>query len=52
MPARLVDLALVERGIYLCDLVAGPANIQRVFEMTGLLDVLPFQTNDSSAISS
>jgi anti-anti-sigma factor len=27
-------------------LIAGPANIQRTFEMTGLLDVLPFQTDD------
>lgn len=28
-------------------LVAGPPNIQRMFEMTGLLDVLPFQADDS-----
>jgi anti-sigma B factor antagonist len=27
-------------------LVAGPPNIQRMFEMTGLLDVLPFQAED------
>jgi len=51
---RLILLAreLCKEHGYEFHLVAGPANIQRVFEMTGLLDVLPFQTNDSSAISS
>jgi anti-sigma B factor antagonist len=33
-------------------LVSGPPNIQRMFEMTGLLDVLPFQAEDSSAAAS
>ena len=51
---RLILLAreLCKEHGYEFHLIAGPANIQRVFEMTGLLDVLPFQTNDSSAISS
>jgi anti-sigma B factor antagonist len=33
-------------------LIAGPANIQRVFEMTGLLDALPFRAGDSSSMPS
>jgi anti-sigma B factor antagonist len=31
-------------------LIAGPRNVQRMFELTGLLDVLPFQAEDASAI--
>jgi anti-sigma B factor antagonist len=45
-----IGLRLILLARELCDehgyeyrLIAGPANIQRVFEMTGLLDVLPFQ---------
>ena len=51
---RLILLAreLCKEHGYEFQLIAGPANIQRVFEMTGLLDVLPFQTGDSSAMSS
>jgi anti-sigma B factor antagonist len=51
---RLVLLAreLCEQHGYEFLLIAGPANIQRMFEMTGLLDVLPFQADDSSVISS
>jgi anti-anti-sigma factor len=48
---RLMLLAreLCEEHGYEFQLIAGPANIQRVFEMTGLLDVLPFRTGDSSS---
>jgi anti-sigma B factor antagonist len=51
---RLILLAreLCREHGYEFHLIAGPANIQRVFEMTGLLDVLPFQTGDSSAMPS
>jgi anti-anti-sigma factor len=51
---RLILLAreLCRQHGYEFQLVAGPANIQRVFEMTGLLDVLPFQADDSSAMPS
>jgi anti-anti-sigma factor len=37
-----------------CDflLVSGPPNIQRMFELTGLLDMLPFEDQDSSATAS
>jgi anti-anti-sigma factor len=49
---RLILLAreLCEQHGYEFQLIAGPANIQRVFEMTGLLDVLPFQADGSSAM--
>jgi anti-anti-sigma factor len=51
---RLMLLAreLCEEHGYEFQLIAGPANIQRVFEMTGLLDVLPFRTGDSSSMPS
>jgi anti-anti-sigma factor len=51
---RLMLLAreLCEEHGYEFQLIAGPANIQRVFEMTGLLDVLPFRTGDSSSTPS
>jgi anti-anti-sigma factor len=51
---RLMLLAreLCEKHGYEFQLIAGPANIQRVFEMTGLLDVLPFRTGDSSSTPS
>jgi anti-anti-sigma factor len=51
---RLMLLAreLCEEHGYEFQLIAGPANIQRVFEMTGLLDVLPFRTGDSSSAPS
>ncbi|HWX97787.1 MAG TPA: STAS domain-containing protein [Solirubrobacteraceae bacterium] len=51
---RLILLAreLCQQHGYEFRLIAGPANIQRVFEMTGLLDVLPFQRGDSSALPS
>jgi anti-anti-sigma factor len=51
---RLMLLAreLCEEHGYEFQLIAGPANIQRVFEMTGLLDVLPFRTGDSSSATS
>jgi anti-anti-sigma factor len=49
-----IGLRLILLARQLCDehgyefgLIAGPANIQRVFEMTGLLNVLPFQAEDS-----
>jgi anti-sigma B factor antagonist len=47
---RIVLLAkeLCEQHGYEFRLVAGPANIQRMFEMTGLLNVLPFQAEDPS----
>jgi anti-anti-sigma factor len=51
---RLVLLAreLCQQHGYEFQLIAGPANVQRVFEMTGLLDVLPFQADDSSVMPS
>lgn len=51
---RLMLLAreLCKEHGYEFQLIAGPANIQRVFEMTGLLDVLPFRTGDSSSMPS
>jgi anti-anti-sigma factor len=51
---RLMLLAreLCEEHGYEFQLIPGPANIQRVFEMTGLLDVLPFRTGDSSSMPS
>jgi anti-sigma B factor antagonist len=51
---RLILLAreLCEQHGYEFRLVAGPANIQRIFEMTGLLDVLPFQPQDRGVASS
>jgi anti-anti-sigma factor len=51
---RLILLAreLCEQHGYEFQLIAGPANIQRVFEMTGLLDVLPFRTDDPRPLSS
>jgi anti-sigma B factor antagonist len=51
---RLMLLAreLCEEHGYEFQLIAGPANIQRVFEMTGLLEVLPFQTGDSREMPS
>jgi anti-anti-sigma factor len=51
---RLVLLAkeLCERHGYDFLLVPGPANIQRMFEMTGLLDLLPFEPDDSSVLPS
>jgi anti-anti-sigma factor len=51
---RLILLAreLCEQHGYEFQLVAGPANIQRVFEMTGLLHVLPFQADDSGVLPS
>jgi anti-sigma B factor antagonist len=33
-------------------LVSGPPNIQRMFEMTGLLDILPFEDEDPRATNS
>lgn len=54
-----IGLRLILLARELCDehgyeyrLIAGPANIQRVFEMTGLLDVLPFQPRDRGLASS
>src|SRR6202035_2664832 len=51
---RLLLLArdLCEQHGYEFHLVPGPRNIQRMFEMTGLLDVLPFQAEDSGVITS
>jgi anti-sigma B factor antagonist len=51
---RLILLAreLCEEHGYEFRLIAGPANIQRVFEMTGLLDVLPFQPENRGMASS
>jgi anti-anti-sigma factor len=51
---RLVLLAkeLCEEHGYDFYLVAGPANIQRMFEMTGLLDVLPFHPDSSNVVPS
>jgi anti-sigma B factor antagonist len=53
-----IGLRLILLARELCDehgyefrLIAGPANIQRVFEMTGLLDVLPFQPHDREVAS-
>jgi anti-anti-sigma factor len=31
-------------------LIAGPRNIQRMFELTGLIDALPFQAPDPSVV--
>jgi anti-sigma B factor antagonist len=31
-------------------LIAGPKNIQRMFELTGLIDALPFQAQDPSVV--
>ncbi len=42
---------LSDRHGYDLSLIPGPPKIQRVFELTALLDVLPFQTDDASAIS-
>jgi anti-sigma B factor antagonist len=49
---RVVLLAkeLCEQHGYEFLLIAGPRNIQRMFELTGLLDVLPFQAEDPSVI--
>ena len=54
-----IGLRLILLARELCDehgyefrLIAGPANIQRVFEMTGLLDVLPFQPEDRGLAAS
>jgi anti-anti-sigma factor len=51
---RLVLLAkeLCEQHGYDFLLVPGPANIQRMFEMTGLLDLLPFEAGGSSVLPS
>jgi anti-anti-sigma factor len=51
---RLVLLArdLCEQHGCEFHLVPGPRNIQRMFEMTGLLGVLPFQEQDSGIITS
>jgi anti-sigma B factor antagonist len=53
-----IGLRLILLARELCDehgyefrLIAGPANIQRVFEMTGLLDVLPFQPRNHGVAS-
>jgi anti-sigma B factor antagonist len=48
---RLVLLAkeLCEQNDCEFLLASGPPNIQRMFELTGLLDVLPFRDEDSSA---
>jgi anti-sigma B factor antagonist len=50
---RLILLArkLCDKHGYEFRLIAGPANIQRVFEMTGLLDVLPFQQHEREVAS-
>ena len=50
---RTVLLAkeLCEQHGYEFLLIAGPRNVQRIFELTGLLDVLPFQAQDPSVIS-
>jgi anti-sigma B factor antagonist len=47
---RIVLLAkeLCEQHGYEFLLIPGPSNIQRMFELTGLLDVLPFQAEDPS----
>jgi anti-sigma B factor antagonist len=49
---RIVLLAkeLCEQHGYEFLLIAGPRNIQRMFELTGLMDALPFQAQDPSAI--
>jgi anti-anti-sigma factor len=51
---RLVLLAkeLCEEHGYEFLLVPGPANIQRMFELTGLLDVLPFEADGSGVLRS
>jgi anti-sigma B factor antagonist len=51
---RTVLLAkeLCEQHGYEFLLIAGPRNVQRIFELTGLLDVLPFQAEDPNVISS
>jgi anti-sigma B factor antagonist len=50
---RIVLLAkeLCEQHGYEFLLIAGPRNIQRMFELTGLLDVLPFRAEDPSVIT-
>jgi stage II sporulation protein AA (anti-sigma F factor antagonist) len=49
---RVVLLAkeLCEQHGYEFLVIPGPRNIQRMFELTGLLDVLPFQAEDPSVI--
>jgi anti-sigma B factor antagonist len=49
---RVVLLAkeLCEQHGYEFLLIAGPRNIQRMFELTGLMDALPFQAQDPSVI--
>jgi anti-sigma B factor antagonist len=49
---RIVLLAkeLCEQHGYEFLLIAGPRNIQRMFELTGLLDVLPFQAEYPNVI--
>jgi hypothetical protein len=42
----LLAKELCEQHGYEFLLIAGPRNIQRMFELTGLLDVLPFQVED------
>jgi anti-anti-sigma factor len=51
---RLILLAkeLCEEHGYDFLLVPGPANIQRMFELTGLLDVLPFEADGSGVLRS
>ncbi|HEX3518546.1 MAG TPA: STAS domain-containing protein [Solirubrobacteraceae bacterium] len=40
--ATLAARELCERRGYRFSLISGPAQVQRLFELTGLLDVLPF----------
>jgi anti-anti-sigma factor len=42
---------LSERHGWDFSLIPGPAKIQRVFELTALLDLLPFQTEEVHAFS-
>ena len=50
---RVVLLAkeLCEQHGYEFLLIPGPRNIQRIFELTGVLDVLPFQAQGPSVIA-
>jgi anti-sigma B factor antagonist len=50
---RIVLLAkeLCEQHGYEFLLIPGPRNIQRMFELTGLLDVLPFKGGDQGIIA-